>query len=168
MKKLIFILTLFLGFNMANAQKFCYVDSKYILSEIPEYNIALEKIDELSAKWQKEIEEEQIAIDKMFEMYQAEQALLTPDLKLSREDEIIKKERKLKDLKRKYFGPNGKLFEKQKSYLQPIQEKVQAAINEYAQKKRYAIVFDKAGELVMLYSDPKFDVSDEILNKLGY
>jgi outer membrane protein len=168
MKRLLFFIALTFGILTASAQKFCYVDTKYILGEVPEYNIALDQINELSEQWQKDIEEEQKEIDKLFKLYQSEQALLTDKMRTAREEEIIRRERELKELKRKYFGPNGKLFEKQAVLLKPIQEKVQNAIVQYASKYRYAMVFDKAGELVVLYSDPKYDKSDEILKILGY
>ncbi|MGB0868050.1 MAG: OmpH family outer membrane protein [Flavobacteriales bacterium] len=167
MKKLIFLFLV--AFSLQGfAQKFCYVDSKYIMEEIPEYGIAMDQIDELSAKWQKEIEAAKKELDELFQYYQAEQALLSPEMKKSREEEIIRKEKELKKLKTYYFGSDGLLFKKQQTLLKPIQDQVYSAIEEYATQYKYGIVFDKAGELVMLYTDPRYNKSDDILKKLGY
>lgn len=167
MKKIIYLFIVVFGMQ-SFAQKFCYVDSKYIMEEIPEYGVAMEQIDELSVKWQKEIETSKKELDELFQYYQAEQALLSPDMKKSREEEIIRKEKELKKLKSHYFGSEGMLYKKQQSMLKPIQDQVYNAIEEFANQYKYAIVFDKAGELVMLYSDPRYNKSDDILRKLGY
>ncbi len=153
---------------VAQAQKFCYVDTKYILEEIPEYGVAMDQINELSIQWQKEIENEKVALDDLFKSYQAEQVLLSAKMKEAREEEIILKERSLKQLKKHYFGPKGELFNKQEALIRPLQEQIQAAITEYAEIQNYAVIFDKSGDLVMVYSSSKYDRSDAILQSLGY
>ncbi|MGB0427923.1 MAG: OmpH family outer membrane protein [Flavobacteriales bacterium] len=167
MKKLISALLLLLSFQTFG-QKFCYVDSKYIMEEIPEYGIAMDQIDELSKKWQGELQTKKTELDDLFQYFQAESALLTPEMKRTREEEIIRKEKDLKELKHYYFGPEGLLYKKQQSMLKPIQDQVFNAIEAYADQYSYAIVFDKAGELIMLYTDERYNKSNEILKKLGY
>ncbi len=167
MKKLAFLFLVLIGLS-AQAQKFCYVDTKYILEEIPEYGVAMDQINELSIQWQKEIENEKITLDELFKSYQAEQVLLSSKMKEAREEEIIDKERSLKQLKKHFFGPKGELFNKQEALVRPLQEQIQAAITEYAEIHNYAVVFDKSGDLVMVFSDVKYDKSDAILQSLGY
>lgn len=167
MKKIAFVFLVLIGFA-AQAQKFCYVDTKYILEEIPEYGVAMDQINELSVQWQREIENEKLALDDLFKNYQAEQVLLSDKMKQSREEEILEKERSLKMLKKQYFGPKGELFNKQEALIRPLQEQIQAAITEYAEIHNYAVVFDKSGDLVMVFSDVKYDKSDAILQAMGY
>ena len=151
----------------SHAQKYAFVDTEYILKNIPEYNDAQDELDDLSKRWQKEIEANYSQVEEMYNSYQAEAILLPDDIKKKREDEIIKKEQEVKELQRQYFGPEGELFKKRQELIQPIQEKVYNAIENIALTRNFAFVFDKAGGMTMLYGDPKFDISDDVLDEVG-
>ena len=151
----------------AQSQKNVYVDTEYILDNIPEYHDAQDELDELSKKWQKQIDALYNEIQELYKKYQAEKVLLPSDVRKEREDEIIKKEAHMKDLQKKYFGPEGELFKKRQELIQPIQEKIYNAIEELAQENHYSFVFDKAGGVTILYGNPKYDISDDVLDKVG-
>jgi outer membrane protein len=153
--------------HSVKAQKYAYVDTEYILKNIPEYNDAQDELDDLSKRWQKEIETNYAKVEEMYKSYQAEAVLLPDDIKKKREDEIIAKEKEVKELQRNYFGPEGELFQKRQELIQPIQEKVYNAIENIALTRNFAFVFDKAGGMTMLYGDPKFDISDDVLDEVG-
>lgn len=169
MKQLILTVTLFLAIAFsANAQRFAYVDTKYILERLTDYKAAQQKLDDQAATWQKEIDQKNDALKKMYSKYQAEEFLLTADLKKQREDEIVKAEDELKDLQKNRFGFNGDLFKKRQELVQPIQDKVFDAVQKIAQNRTYDFIFDKAsGGATMLYTNPKYDISEEVLKKLG-
>ncbi|MBP6976840.1 MAG: OmpH family outer membrane protein [Bacteroidales bacterium] len=150
------------------AQKYAFVDTEYILKNIPEYNDAQSLLDDMAAEWQKEIEDKYTEIDQLYKSYQAEVVLLPEEMKKKREDEIIKKEQAVKELQRQRFGKDGDLFKKRQELIKPIQEKIYNAIEEMAVQQNYAIIFDKAGSLSMLYANEKYDLSDDVLTKLGY
>lgn len=152
---------------LTSAQKYGFVDTEYILGNIPEYEAAQEKLNEMSVEWQKEIEEKFAEIDKLYKAYQSESVLLPEDLKRQREEEIIQKERQAKELQKQRFGQDGDLFKKRQELVKPIQDKVFNAIEEIATTKSYAFVFDKAGGMTMLYANPRYDLSDEVLRKIG-
>ncbi len=158
---------LFIGFSVS-AQKFAYVDTEYILQNIPEYNSAQTRIDALTTEWQKEIEAKYAEIDKMYRNYQNEAMLLPDEMKRKREEEIIAREKEVKDLQQKRFGQNGDLFKKREELIKPIQEKIYTALQDVATAGNYAVVFDKAGSISLLYTNPKFDISEEVLAKMGY
>ena len=163
--------TLFLMLSQSlivSAQKFAYVDTKYILANITEYKSAQEQLDKISVDWQKEIESKYSQIDKLYKAFQAEQILLTEEMKRKREDEIIRKEKEAKSLQKKRFGVGGDLFKKRQELVKPIQDKIYEVIKEIAVAGNYGLIFDKSGDANILYSDPKFDKSEEVLNKLGY
>ena len=168
MKKLILIACLGLFFFTTHAQKFAYVDSDYILERVPEYQSAQEQLDKLTLSWQEDIEQLYQEIDQLYKKYQADQILLTQDMKVKRENEIINKEKGAKELQRKRFGPEGDLFTKRQELVKPIQDKIYNAIQDLATEKRYGVIFDKSGELSMLFADPDLDKSDDILRMLGY
>jgi len=153
--------------TLIQAQKFAYVDTKYILDNIPEYAEAQAQIDELSVQWQEEIEGKFAAVEKMYKDYQAQSVLLPVEMKSKKEQEIVDVEREAKDLQRKYFGKDGELFKKRQELVKPIQEKIYNAIQQIADDYNYAVVFDKAGSLTMMYANPKYDISDEVLDQLG-
>jgi outer membrane protein len=162
------ILVLFLAApTNTYAQKFGYVDSDYILKSIPEFQDAQNELDQLSKQWQEEIEEKFTNIDKMYKAYQADAVLLPEDLRKKREEEIIKAEREAKELQRKRFGSEGDLFKKRQELVKPIQERVFNAIEEIATRQNYAFIFDKASGPVIMYVNPKFDISDEVLDEIG-
>jgi len=169
MKKLVLIaVMIFSVFAFATAQKFAYVDTDYILENIPEYNDAKALLDDLSEQWQHEIEEKYAEIDQLYKAYQAEAVLLPEDMKKKKEDEIIKKEKGVKELQRQKFGQDGELFKKRQELIKPIQEKIYNAIEEMAVQRNFAIIFDKSGSLSMLFADAKYDLSDDVLDELGY
>jgi len=165
------ILTIIIGiatFAFAHSQKFAYVDVDYILKSVPEYDIAQTKLDDLSAQWQKELEEKFAEIDKLYKAYQADAVLLPEDIKKQREDEIVKKEKEAKDLQKQRFGNEGDLFKKRQELVKPIQDKVSDSISQISSKGGYAIIFDKSSSLTMVYVDPKYDISDQVLEQMGY
>lgn len=168
MKKIILLFVIVLSSaTITLAQKFAYVDTEYILSNIPEYKQAQEELDRISVQWQKEIEMKYTEIDRLYKAYQADQVLLTEDMKKKREDEIISKEKEAKDLQKQKFGVDGELFKKRQELVKPIQDKVYNAIKVMAEKGTYAVVFDKSSDLTMLYASSKYDKSDDILSALG-
>lgn len=158
---------LLFGLNFVTAQKFGYFDSDFVLSKMPEYSKAQGEIDQLSAAWQKEIEDLQLKVDELYRTYQAEQVLLTEEMKQERLDEIKKKETELKDFQKKVFGFGGLFFLKKQELIKPLQDKIFDAVEKVAKSNRLAMVFDKAGELVIVYTDPRHDYTDFILEELG-
>lgn len=169
MKRLIFALIALMAITFTTqAQKFAYVDSDYILQNIPEYNDAQAQLDELSAQFQQEVEAKFTAIDKLYKDYQAESVLLPEEMKKKREEAIVKAEKDAKELQKKRFGKDGDLFKKRQELVKPIQDKIFNAIEQVSQAKNYALVFDKAGGVSMMYADPKYDISDDILEEMGY
>jgi|SRR5688572_5199914 len=170
MKKLIVLFAVVVGMLPASsfAQKYCYVDTEYILENITEYKAAQQQLDQLSINWQKEIETKYAFIDKLYKDFQAEQILLTDEMKRKRENEIVQKEKEVKDFQKQKFGFEGELFKKKQELVKPIQDKIFNAIKKMATDQSYAVVFDKSSDLIMLYANPKYDKSDDILNALGY
>lgn len=169
MKKLILIAACIFGMaGAAVAQKIGYVDTEYILNQIPEYKAAKSELDKASGDWQKEIEAKYAEIDKLYKAYQAEQILLTDDLRKKRENEIINREKEAKDLQKQRFGVDGDLFKKRMELVKPIQDNVYNAVKTVAEKAGIAIIFDKASDMMMLYANPKYDKSDDVLTYLGY
>lgn len=167
MKKLLFLLTVILISAHVHAQRYCVVDSKYILENLPEYKQAQTKLDESSATWQKEIDAKLQDVDRMYKAYQAEQVMLSDDMRKKREDEIIKKEKEAKELQKKRFGFEGDLFKKRQELVKPVQDKVYNAVQKMASSKSYDIIYDKSADLSVFYADPKIDKSDDILKELG-
>jgi len=168
MKKLILTLALGLFTMVTMAQKYAFVDSKYILENIPEYNEAQKELDVLSDKWQKEIQGKYQQIDNKYKSYQQEQVLLSDEMKSKRENEIIELEKDVKEFQKTKFGVKGELYKKRKELIEPIQNKVYNAIKELAQTGSYAFIFDKANQSNILYADPKYDKSKRVLKDLGY
>jgi outer membrane protein len=158
---------LFFAVTIISAQKFAYVDSQYILDNLPEYTEAQAQLDEVSAQWQKEIEAKFAEVDKMYQDYQAQAVLLPEDMKKKKEQEIVDKEKEAKNLQRQRFGQGGDLMKKRQELVKPIQEKVYNAIQEIATNNNYSVIFDKSGALTILFANPKYDVSDEVLDNLG-
>jgi outer membrane protein len=168
MKKLVFIVAaLMFSAFMVQAQKFAYVDTQYILDNIPEFAEAQAQLDELSVNWQKEIEAKFAEVDKMYKDYQTQSVLLPDDLKKKKEQEIVDKEKDAKNLQRTRFGKEGDLFKKRQELVKPIQEKIYNAIQDLANSNNFAVVFDKGGSLTMMYANPKYDISDDVLDNLG-
>ena len=171
MKKLIIACTFFIGMFASTsifAQKYAYIDSKYILDNISEYKAANQQLDQLSISWQKDIEAKYTVIDKLYKDYQAEQILLTEDMRRKREQEITNKEKEVKEYQKQKFGYEGELFKKKQELIKPIQDKIFNAVKKMATDQSFAVIFDKSGDLVMLYTNPKYDKSDDILESMGY
>lgn len=148
-------------------QKYGYIDSEYILGNMPDYTEAQAELDRVAAEWQKEIEVKFKSIDSMYKKYQVEAITLPENLKKSREEAIINAEKQAKDLQKKRFGKDGDLFKKREELVKPIQDRVFSVIDDYAKEKGYAFVFDVAGSMTIIYADPKWDLNQEIMQKLG-
>ena len=161
------------GIMTANAQlvgggqKIVYVDSEYIMANIPEYGDAQEELNALSEKWQKEVKAVYDKVSEMYSKYQTEMLLLSEDQKRAREQAIVDKEQEAKNLQMQYFGSEGQLYQKRTELIQPIQEKVYTAMKEVAQTKGYAFVLDLASGTSVLYANDKNDISDDVLDQLG-
>lgn len=169
MKKLLIItISSLVAVTGGFAQKYCFVNTEYILENIPEYKSALQQLDQISVNWQKEIETKYSQIDKLYKDYQAEQILLTEEMRKKRESEIVTKEKEVKEYQKQKFGFEGDLFKKKQELVKPIQDKIYNAIKKMATDQSYAVVFDKSSDLIMLYANPKYDKSDEILLQMGY
>jgi outer membrane protein len=160
------VLLLFAGISFA--QKFAFVDTEYILGNIPAYKSAQDQLDQLSKQYQKELETIHSEIEQMYKNFQAESVLLSDDMKRKREDVIVSKEKDYKELQRKYFGPDGDLFKKRQGLVKPIQDDIYNAVQAIANDGGYAVIFDKADGTSMLFTNPKYDLSDQVLQKLGY
>lgn len=159
-------MALFLAVGM-QAQKFAYIDTEKILSQIPEYQEAQKQLDALSEQWQKQAEQKFEAIDKMYKDFQAEEILLTESMKNKREEEIVIKEAEARDFQKSKFGVDGELFKKRKELIKPIQEKLYNAVKETANVGKYSVIFDKASAATMVYSNPKYDKSEDVLRRMG-
>ncbi len=169
MKKIASILSiLLLATGMGLAQKYAFVDTEYILDRIPAYKAAQDQLDKMARDWQEEVETMYGGIEKMYQDFQAEKVLLTEEMKTKKEEEIITREKEVKDLQQKYFGRDGNLFDKRQELIKPIQDEVYRAVKEIASEGNYAVIFDTASGANMLYTNPKYDKSDEVLEKLGY
>lgn len=151
----------------ATAQRYCIIDSKYILDRVPEYKSSQEQLDRLSKGWQTEIDNKMSEVDKMYKSYTAERAMLNDDMRKKREDEIVVKERAAKDLQKQRFGYEGDLFKQRQTLVKPIQDRVYNAVQKMASQKSYDLVLDKAGGVTLFYADPKLDRSDDVLKQLG-
>lgn len=151
----------------AKAQKFGWVDSEFIMAKMPEYAKAQQELNTLSDTWQKEIEAQQKDLDKLYHNYQAEEVVLTEPMKKKRQDEILKKEQEIKAYRNKQFGYEGQLFKKRQELNKPVQDKVFEACEKVAKKKQLAVVFDKASDLTMLYTNPAHDYTEFVLEELG-
>jgi len=168
MKKFLLLIVLTVSLSLsAFSQKYGYIDSEYILSNIPEYKEAQKELDRMAANWQKDIEKRFASIDSMYKKYQVEAITLPENLKQKREDDIIKAEQDAKELQRKRFGKDGDLFKKREELVKPIQDRVFNAIEAIAKEKGYAFVFDAAGSMTIVYADPKFDINDLVMQRLG-
>ena len=150
-----------------NAQRYGVVDTKYILEKIPEYKEAQKKLDQFSLQWQKEIDDKQAVLDKMYRDFEAEQVMLSEDLKKKREDELFIREKDLRDLQRKRFGFEGDLFKKRQELVKPIQDKVYNAIQKIAVNRSYDFILDKSEGITVIFADPKLDRSEDVLKELA-
>ncbi len=168
MKKLSLTVLIAFIFTAGFSQKYAYVDTDYMLSKIPTYKAAQDKLDEFSKGWQKEVEAKYAEVDKKYKEFLAEKVLLSAEMKAQREEEILNLEQVAIDLKDKYFGEEGELYKKRQELVKPIQDEIYTAIKATAVEGNYGIIFDKASGMSMIYTDQKYDISDDILKKLGY
>ena len=169
MKKILFAFVIILmGFGMASAQKFALVDMDYILRNMPSYEMANEQLNQVSQRWEKEVNELSKEAETMYKNYQSDMVFLTDDQKKKREEEIVAKEKEVTDTRYKYFGPEGELYKKRQSLMKPIQEDVYNAVTAVAEEKGYQPIFDRASSQSIVFASPRIDVSNEVLAKLGF
>ncbi len=162
-----FVLIGLLSNPVVNAQRWGYVDTKAILEKIPEYKAAEQEIEQISQKWQKELEAMYANIEKMYQKYEAEKVLLTADVQRKREEEIINEEKKAKEFQKKKFGYEGELFKLREEKVKPIQDKLFKAIEDLAKEKRIDFMLDKSGAVTVLYFNPEYDMTQAVLKKMG-
>ena len=168
MKKIILAVCLLITLAFtAEAQRYAIVDTKYILDKIPQYKDAQQQLDQISAQWQKEIDQKQAELDRMYRNYEAEQVMLSDELKKKREDELFMREKEVRDLQRKRFGFEGDLFKKREELVKPIQDRVYTAIQKIAVNRQYDFILDKSEGITVIFADPKLDRSEDVLRELG-
>lgn len=167
-KYLVTTLTLLFAVTASFAQRFAYVDSEYILKHIPEYTSAQKQLDALSEQWQKDVDNRFAEIEKMYKAYQADQVLLTDEMRKRRENEIIEKEKEAKEFQRLKFGYEGELFQQRTRLIKPIQDRVAKAVEAVAENQQLDMIFDKNSEIMLLYASPRLDKSNDVITKLGY
>jgi len=168
MKKVIFVISLIVAsVTLASAQRLAYVDSEYILKHIPEYTAAQKQLDDLSTKWQTEVDNQYEEIEKLYQAYQNDQVLLNEDMRRRRQDEIVNKEKQVKDFQRQKFGFEGDLYKERIRLVQPIQDRVSNAIQEIAKSDSLDLILDKGSEVAILFANPSLDKSNDIITKLG-
>lgn len=166
MKKFFFalsLMTLISAAAIAQQQRYCVIDSRYILERIPDYKQAQQQLDRYSETWEKEVDAKFQQIDQMYKSYQAERPMLSESMRQQREEEIVSREKEAKELQRKYFGFEGELFKQRQSLVKPIQDRVYNAVQQYAQSRGYDMIYDKAAGGSIFYADPKLDKSDDII-----
>ena len=168
MKKLIVICAMALVAISASAQKFALLDMEYILKNVPAYERANEQLNQVSKKWQAEIESLNTEAGTMYKNYQNEVVFLSEEQKKEKQEAIMKKEKEASELKRKYFGPEGELFKKREALITPIQEEIYNTVKEISELRGYSLVLDRASDSGIIYGSPKVDISNEVLQKLGY
>ena len=152
---------------MCSAQRYAVIDSKYILNKLPEYKTAQQKLDQFSEQWQQEIDKKSADLDKMYKNYDAEQVMLSEELKKKREDELFNKEKEVRDLQKKRFGYEGDLFKERQKLVKPIQDKVYTAVQRLAVARTYDFILDKSEGITVIFADPKLDKSEDVLKELG-
>ena len=168
MKKIFLVIVVAMTAIAANAQKFALLDMEYILKNIPAYERANEQLNQVSKKWQAEVEAINTEAQTMYKNYQNEVAFLSNEQKKAKQDAIMKKEQEASELKRKYFGPEGELFKKRSSLMSPIQDEIYNVVRDIADLRGYQLGLDRASDSGIIFGSPKIDISDEVLSKLGY
>jgi outer membrane protein len=153
--------------SFAQAQKYAVIDTKYILDKMPEYKTAQKQLDDVAAAWQKEIDGMQADLDRSYKDFDAEQVMLSDDLKRKRQDQLFNKEKALRDLQRKRFGFEGDLFKKRQELIKPVQDKVYNAVQKLAVQRGYDFMLDKSEGITVIFADPKLEKSDDVLRELG-
>jgi outer membrane protein len=168
MKKILIAMLMLLSGSGIWAQKFALVDLEYILKNIPAYERANEQLNQVSKKWQAEVEALTTEAETLYKNYQSEAVFLSEEQKTKREEAIVAKEKEAAELKKKYFGPEGELYKKRESLMAPIQEEIYTAIKDISDQKGYALILDRASDAGIIFASPKIDISNEVLTKLGY
>ena len=168
MKRLLIMLAVALGALQASAQKFALVDMEYILKNIPAYERANEQLNQVSRKWQAEVDALQTEAQNLYKNYQNEAVFLSEEQKTKQEEAIVAKEKEAAELKRKYFGPDGDFFKKRESLMTPIQDEIYNAVKDICEQKGYSLILDRASDAGIIFGSPKIDISNEVLRKLGY
>ena len=167
MKKLIFLILIIFGTSFVNAQKYGYIDSDYILANVPEYAEAKDKLNKLAERWTKEIEDRYDVIKLKKENFAREEVLLHAEERTKRKEDIEKLETEAMEMQKMRFGVSGDYFQKRQELIKPIQDRVYDAMQKVASKRNYTFVFDKANQSNLVYADGKFDLSDDVLKELG-
>ena len=168
MRKMMMMGLLALMALTANAQKFALIDMDYILKNIPAYERANEQLNQVSKKWQAEVDALNTEAATMYKNYQNEVVFLSQEQKKKRQEDIMNKEKESSELKRKYFGPEGELFKKRESLMTPIQEEIYNAVKDISELRGYSLVLDRSSDAGIIFGSPKIDISNEVLEKLGY
>ncbi|MEZ3591426.1 MAG: OmpH family outer membrane protein [Muribaculaceae bacterium] len=169
MKKIFFTLAFIMASVLgASAQKFALVDMEYILKNIPSYEMANEQLNQISQRWQKEVETKAKEAETLYKNFQADMVFLTDEQKKKKEEEIVAKEKEATELRYKYFGPEGELYKKRQSLMKPIQDEVYNAVKKVSEERGYQAIFDRASAGDIIFASPRIDVSNEVLAKLGY
>lgn len=169
MKRLVILFALILGVvGASHAQKFALIDMDYILKNISSYETAQEQLEVVSKKWQAEVEKQQQEVKTLYQSYQSDLVFLSADQKTKRENAIVAKEKALQELNRKYFGPEGELFKQRESLIKPIQDDIYNAVKEISEAKGYQLIIDRASAESVIFASPRIDISNEVLQKLGY
>ena len=164
---LLFVSAMAIGTGFAKDMSVVYIDMQYILKNLPQYEQAQEQLTMLSKRWQKEIEAAQQEARVMATNYQTEQIFLSESMRTEREQEIVKKEQEVLELKRRYFGQEGELYKKREALIKPIQDDIYTAIQDLANEKKIDIVKDRSADPSLIYMSSKLDISDQVLHKLG-
>ena len=167
MKNIILITFLFFGTSFAFGQKYAYIDSDFILGNVPEYKESKDKLDKLAERWTKEIEERYDALKVKKDNFAREEELLPTEEKNKRKEEIAKLETEAMEMQKMRFGVSGDYFQKRQELIKPIQDRVYDAMQKVASKRNYTFVFDKANQSNLVYADSKYDISDEVLKEMG-
>lgn len=168
MKKLIITCLVAIVSLAAHAQKFALIDMEYIMKNIPAYERANEQLNQVSKKWQAEVEALSNEAATMYKNYQNEVVFLSQEQRKAKQEAIMKKEKDAGELKKKYFGPEGELYKKRESLIAPIQEAVYNAVKELSEQRGYTLVLDRASDTGIIFGSPKIDISNEVLGRLGY
>jgi outer membrane protein len=166
-KSLLIAFSLLVIGSLAQAQRYAIIDTKFILDKMPEYKEAQKQLDETAAQWQKEIDAAQQELDKMYKDFEAEQVMLSEELRRKREDQLFLKEKTLRDLQRKRFGFEGDLFKRRQELIKPVQDKVFNAVQKLAVQRGYDFILDKSEGITVIFADPKLEKSEDVLRELG-
>lgn len=169
MKKIFLTLAAVVFFGLcASAQKFALVDMEYILKNIPAYEMANEQLNQISLRWQKEVDDKSKEAQTLYKNFQSDMVFMTDEQKAKKETEIVAKEKEVTELRYKYFGPEGELFKKRQTLMNPIQDDVYNAVKKVSEERGYQVIFDRASSQGIVFASPRIDVSNEVLAKLGY